>query len=551
LIALLVVAVTALLQFWRPYFHLTDDNLSGYLPAATEFNQRLWSGRWPFISEGVFGGNHNQLADPSVFGLLSPWMVLFSWISLTPFAHLLVDIVSLCNSLVIALAFGWSALWLRDHFRLTAPDWLIIALSVSYVFTPYNLRIGSSWIGFLNGQASMPLMLVGMLMTRSRHAVLLQSAALLYALFGGHAHTFVMTCLFSGVLAVGVSVGTRSLRPMVRTLLAGILAGVVMLPVLAQSMTGFSGSARDVGVPMEDARARRLDPPILAGTMVTGPLATIVAHAVGAYSEGMATTFSVSYSPANLLFLLVLIRAAKQRQRIPNVAWALLCCFGAAALMVSRPEWLAALTSRLPVLRSLQWPFREIWVLQFALHGFLLFASALVSVQSLRVLLVAGALITGITLGSPPPTFNAFDIDRQVLLSGRAERYWQTLRAAAGGPPHIVVGIEPHLIPDYEKHIPYSLLGAYNYGSLYGFVSQSGYTFNTDLRRWKRPGSVRPFYSAGAYRPTEARWLASQDSTLWLIELTRVKPAEWDVHTSAGVRRYRLDEPSGQIVERK
>ena len=542
------LVITALLQLWRPHFHLSDDNLSGYLPSATEFGRKLWAGAWPFVSDGVFGGGHDLLRDPSVFSLLSPWMLLFSWLSLTPFYYLLVDVVSLCNSLAIALAFCWSAMWLRDHFELGAPDWLIVALSVSYTFTPYNLLVGSSWLGFLNGQAALPLIFVGFFLHSWGKAVLLQSAALLYALMGGHAHVFVMLFLFSGVLALGVALHTRRVTPLGRIALAGCLATLVALPVLAPVITGFADSPRAAGVPVFLASARRIPVAVLFMTLVFGPLATLLATALGQYSDAVSSTLSVGYSAANLLFMLTVVVSFRRRS-LPPVGLVLLACFLVTALMVVRPRWLGEVIAHIPLLRSLQWPFREVWVLLFAIHMYVLFTAAALSKRVTRSMLALGAAVMLGILFSPPPTFYAFDLDRRLVISGVAEQFWAQRRREHGAAPRIVVGIDPAFMTTGRDEIPFSLLGTYNFGSIYGFISESGYTFTASLRSDGNTTAIRPYYFSGSYTPADAHRYVENRPDVWLIELAGLHPAEWTIRTAGMTRRFRYLAAVNQVIE--
>ena len=57
--------IFAVLEFWRPYFFLTDDNIDGGLPFLTEVGNHLLHGRSPFYSEHLFGGHYDYLRDPT------------------------------------------------------------------------------------------------------------------------------------------------------------------------------------------------------------------------------------------------------------------------------------------------------------------------------------------------------------------------------------------------------------------------------------------------------------------------------------------------------
>ncbi len=545
LTALGTIGITALLQLWRPFFHLTDDNLSAYLPTAVEFGRKLWSGSWPFVTDGSFGGNHRLLSDPGIFGLLSPWMFLFSWLSLTPFDYLLVDIVSLCNSLAIALSFCGSALWLRNHFGFQTPDWLIVALSLSYTFTPYNLLVGSSWIGFLNAQAGLPVVLVACFHRSHTRAVLMQTAALLYALFGGHAHIFIFLALFSGVLALGAAVQTRTWTPLLRACASAAMAALIASPVLFSTLQGFADSERAAGVQIAQASARRISAPVLLITMVFGPMATLASLMAGKYSDQAATTLSIGYSAINLLFLLAVTRF-RSKVAGSNV---ILFCLACAVVFVVRPEWLGNVIAHIPLLKSLQWPFRETWIILFSLHVYVLFNASVVSPMVVRSLLAAGVLVVLGILLSPPPTFYEFAIDRRLVVNGVAKAYWERLGRDHGQRPRVVVGIDPHFMTIGRDEIPFALLGTYSFGAMYGFTSESGYTFTASLRDNAAADAPRPYYFSGSYTPDNARLIALRHPDTWLIELVGIKPAEWTIRSAGQLRRFRFDKVTGTVSE--
>jgi hypothetical protein len=66
------------LEFWRPYFFLTDDNLDGGLPFFTEVGRHLLAERSPFYSDYLFGGHYNLLRDTGFF----EWHPLYLLVSL-------------------------------------------------------------------------------------------------------------------------------------------------------------------------------------------------------------------------------------------------------------------------------------------------------------------------------------------------------------------------------------------------------------------------------------------------------------------------------------
>ncbi len=545
LTGLLTICATLALQIWRPHFYLTDDNFSGYLPGVVEFSRKLWSGQWPFISDYVYGGHHDLLADPSGLTLFSPWLLLFSWVALTPHYFALPDIVSLCNSLTIACCFCWSALWLRRHFQLAAPDWLVVVLSLSYAFTPYNLMVGSSWIGFLNAQAAFPLILVGFFHRSNARGIALQVVGLSYSLFGGHAHTFVILCVFSGLVSTVVAIGTKNGKPALRLIAAGLMLGLITLPLLLGSITGFQNSPRAAGVPIEAASASRIAVVPLALTYMLGPVCGRFVGGLVVHSGDPVFNLSLAFSVANLGILasLVLVR------RLSAVSWAMVACFAAAALMITRPVWLAEFIAHIPLVRSLQWPFRELWLMHFAAHIFLLLNYRSVKPLVLACTGTVSVVVFALVFLNPPPTFYHFNLDRKLVFSGEADRYWSKLIAENGAPPRVIVGIHPAYIAIARDFVPFTLLGTYNFGSLFGFISQSGYTFTVAVNGQADTDKPRPYWFPGAYTPADALALWQDDPSVWRIDLAGVRPAQWTISYGDRHRQFRLIEETGKVVE--
>ncbi len=542
---LLVVVGTLLLEIWRPYFYLTDDNLTAYLPGVTEFCRKLWSGSWPFINDHVYGGNFNLLGDPAAVSLFSIWLLVFSWVPLTPFSAALVDLVSLGHSITIACAFVWTGIRLRDSLKIDLPDGALILIALSYTFTPYNLLLGSSWIGFLNAQASFPLIVAGFFVGSTRRAILLQALALLYAVMGGHPHPFIMLCLAAGAVAVVYSIGEQSIRPAARLAVAALIAGLVIAPFVLGSFSSFSGSARSAGIDPATASISRLPFVSLCLSFFLGPAASAFVDGIPMHNADPIYNLAIAFSLANL----PLVVALAYLRRLTPLTAALLVCLGLGAILVMRPRWLANVMAEIPLLRSLQWPFREVWLLHFASHLLLVVLFPLLRSFAARGSACVGAFFLCGILFCTTPTFYLFDVDRRLLLSGESERYWARLIRENGGAPHTVSAIPPRFQFYARERIPYSLLGTYSFGSLFGFISESGYTFTSDHSNRRDPDMPRPYYFPGAYRPEDLARVVRDQPGVWQIVLLRIDPVEWVVRTPTRERRFQLDLESCEIRE--
>lgn len=543
----LTAVASALLQLWRPLYHLTDDNLSGWLPAVTEFNRRLWQGQWPFISQGVFGGNFDLLADPGVLSVLSPFSLAFSWLSLTEYAYALVDVVSVCTTFCIAASFCWSALWLRRHFRLDTPRWLIVLLTLSFTFSPYNLFVGSAWLGFLSPQASLPLMIVGCLHPSARRGTLLQIGALLFSFFGGHAHTFVMLCLFSGVIGAAIAWHERRADPLLRVMVAGAVTAVLVLPVVWKAFANFSTSRRAAGLSASEGTTLRFELPLLLTTVLAGPIAALVStHTLEQANDISRGLMSSGYSVVNFMFVMSIATMIRHKG-IHRFTWVFVILLLVSGLFVTRPDWLAAGIAHIPVLRSLRWPFREVWIVVFSIHLLLLFEPKWLGPRERPALLSAGALVLGLLLLLPPPTLGAFTTDRRLLFSSVARQYWTEMQQRHGPVRGLVVGMDTiHVSPPRER-IPFTLLGTHNFGSYFGFTSSMGYTFIPSIRRVSSEDPEQPYHPGGMFERADARAISRRHPGYWLVELESLSPPRWTVRTPRGRWRYQYDSSANVV----
>lgn len=535
------LAGLVLLQLWRPYFFLTDDNLTGWLPALTEFHRHLWRGEPPFLSTGVYGGNFDVRTDPGFSGFLSPFSLLFSWISLTPFAYALVDIVSGLNALAIAIAFSWSARWLARSFELQVPDWLILLLSASYTFSAYNLYVGSSWIGFLNVQASLPLIVVGALHPSAKRGVLLQISAFLFAFLGGHVHPFIMLGLGSVLLSMTVSILNRTWTPITRLVISGMISATLILPIVYPAFEAFANAPRSGGLSHVVAAHERVPFVAFVASLLAGPLASLgvtrAADTIGDTARGLLTSL---FAAANLCFAIVAIRTIRHRQGTP-LTWGLLVVGMAFSVMIIRPAWLSEIIVHVPLLRSLRWPFREAWLVLFCIHLIILLEWRRTTKQETLALLVVGAATMAVLLILPPPTRAAFSLDRQLVVSGEAQRYWNQLKKMLGRTPITVVGVSPAEVRTPDGNVPHTLLGTHNYGSYFGFTNSTGYTIIPAVRGTASTDPELPHHFGGMFTPEEARAIAQRHPDYVLVILHTTTPVSWTVETRDRQWHFRLD----------
>ena len=154
--------VFALLQFWRPCFFLSDDNLCDGFPFLTEMGRHLQAGEFPFVSNYLFGGHYDWTRD---VGCLSwhPFYLLPAMLADTWARYWIMDAIALPYLLLTTIGFTILAWQLRTEFKLTICDGWIIFYTLSFIYSTYILMVGSSWLCFLGNQSALPWLTIGIM----------------------------------------------------------------------------------------------------------------------------------------------------------------------------------------------------------------------------------------------------------------------------------------------------------------------------------------------------------------------------------------------------
>jgi hypothetical protein len=549
----LALAGALLLQLWRRFFFLTCDTLSGTLPVSTEAYRRLWAGRSPFYNDYLFGG-FNLLTDTGHFTLWSPLALPFSFLAQTPYYFWLPDIVGTLSLTVIAGAFCWSALQLRQTLALPIAVPLIVALSLSYAFTPYNFIVGASWIGFLNVQAAYPLVLAGAFEPHKRRALATQSAALLYAIFGGHMHLFTVLLIFGSLTVLLAALVRRSGGAILIWAAASLLTLLIILPLLWPGIVNFNQTTRSAGLQVAEASRNNVPCASLIASFLLGPMAQqLLPNGIRIDLSDRFYNLAIAFSLVNLPLIVLLA----WKRRWNALECGLLALGLAAAVSVGRPPWLAEIMARLPVLRSLRWPFREVAVLQFFTHALFLVGFRPPTLRAPRLTALAGACgaaaIFALIFLSAAPTFCLFEPDRRLITSGEADHYWDQLRARRGGAgfPRFVVQAEPRLLWPAKAEVPFVLLGAFNYASLFRVPNISGFS-NVPPPNGLWPETelgVKHWFWGGIYGDRQTARIVAAHPDIQSIELTGMHPAAWRVFDGAAAENFCLDPATGRVVQ--
>lgn len=531
-----------LLQCWRPYFFLTDDAIADWLPPAVEAYRRLWEGRWPFYNEYVFGGVH-VLGDPGVFTLLSPWALLSSFLAKTPYYFALADVLGTLSLITLAAAFCWSALQLRGRFNLPISTVWIVVLSFSYAFTPFNFIVNASWVGFFNAPTALPVIFAAAFEPRWRRALALQTGALLYAMFGGHMHPFTVLILTGSGLLVAVAAIQRRWQPVFVWAAAGTLVLVIASPILVPALMGFGQDRRSAGLPVQWASFQRVPLVPLVESFLFGPLSPASQENDIIDTSDHLYALTIAFSLVNI----PLIAALACRRRWNRVELCLLGGLLCTAVNIVRPRWLAEVYAHLPMLRSLRWPFREIATLHFFTHTLFLFIfqPALAGTRRLAALVSAsvGLLVYALVFFCAAPTFWLFGVDRRLLTSGEADRYWTELKTSGGLRPDasFIVEAAPALLGPWRPAVPFVVLGGFDHAAMFRVHNVAGFSPSpppASLHEQMEEIRTKPYFWGGVYNHEAAmNMLATRPGTERIV-LTGMAPTRWEVIDGASVRRF-------------
>jgi hypothetical protein len=179
---------------------------------------------------------------------------------------------------------------------------------------------------------------------------------------------------------------------------------------------------------------------------------------------------------------------------------------------------------RLPLFKAMRWPFREFVQFQFFMHLFLLVRPPGLTEQVRRFSAIFGTCVMVIPMAfySSPPTFNPMGWDRELVLTGGFERYWDEVRPLLKPTDRIAVLIPMDLYSNDRFEVPYSLLGTFNYAALAGVVNAWGYSPTVPRDQvYTKTYAVYPF---GAYLPNQKQSLMAERPELKFIALESLRP---------------------------
>ena len=508
--------IFTLLEAWRPYFFLTDDNLDGGFPFFTEVGQNLLAGKSPFVSHHLFGGDYNLLRDPNFFAW-HPVYLLCSLLEATPLHLGIIDADAFFMLMLATAGFVVLAHHLRREMPLSISDRWITFYALSYTYTMIALTTGASWISFLGAVSSLPWLALGILQNSWQRGVLIVAVFMLNELLGTHLEPTISNSILLSLFALGLSIARRSPMPLVNWLVGYGAAMVLILPILLPMLDGFTHSLRAGGVAITDMQQNNIPAEDFLTSVFLGMAIWIFFPHQHPY---VIYTLSLGASAAAWCLLPAIVSRAKWR----GTTFVTLLLLLFSALMVVRPFFITQVMAQLPVLKSMRWPFREFVQFQFFLHLFLVVRKPGFNTQSRKFSAAFGAVafIVPLVLYPYAPTFNTMTWDRELLISGRYQDYWAQVRSLLKPGDRVAVIIPLDLYTNDRFEEPYSLLGTYNYAPIDGIVNAWGYspTVPVDATYTK----TYAFYPFGAYHPDQKAALLAERPDLKFITLESLQP---------------------------
>lgn len=518
------LAVFALLEIWRPYYFLTDDNLSVGLPFLTEMGRHLKSGQSPFYSDYLFGGHYNLLRDVNYFSW-HPLNFAVSLLADTPGRFAMLDVIALVHLVVTATGFALLAATVREDLGLAISDGRLLFLTLSFTFSTLILTTGASWVNFLANQSVLPWLVLGLWQVRFRRGLAVLVIASVHQALAGQSAATISNGLILTLFALILCDCRRSWRPMLMWIAANVITLVVILPLLWPALEGFSHSARGGGI--GPLLMHRFNMP--AGL---APFSFLFGNFVemGAYFAHIpADSLAILYFPR--LSTLMACAAAwcifpllLQRRRWTWLEGECAALIALLLLLVIRPFALTEIMSTLPILRSMRWPFREILQLLFFFHLLLVIRPwGGTPVMQNRIACLSFTFFALPLFFTAPLTLNPLARDRAALFSGQADHLWAGIKSHLRPGDFIATQIDTHLWYSVPVNPGYVLTATADYPAYFQVPCISGYSQTAPKDQLPIPAP--PGYWFGAYDELQTKLLAKYPHVR-VIKVTHIAPLQ-------------------------
>jgi len=187
----------------------------------------------------------------------------------------------------------------------------------------------------------------------------------------------------------------------------------------------------------------------------------------------------------------------------------------------------------LPFFKSMRWPFREGILFLFFAHLFLILRfperpakwQPAVALFSLMMFVLPLPFIR-------VPTLNTFFLDRQLLFSGEADRFWAGVKTQLKPTDEIATVIDWPYLEANSRDIPYTLLGTSDYPAFFQVRCISGYspTAPTD----QLPLKTLPGLWFGAFLPNQVDQILAEKPDLKLLRIVSTHPLKITMSSGSG-----------------
>ncbi|MFH1066588.1 MAG: hypothetical protein V1746_01605 [bacterium] len=476
------------LQFWRPYFFLTDDNLSVWLPLLVNTGRDIWHGKSLATTPYLFGGDYPLIKDIFFIMRFYPPYQLISLLANTPLKHAIVDIAVSFNFLVCAAAMTSAGLLIRRRANIKISDAQIILLSVAYTTVPYGFILGSSWMQYTANMGTLPLFTMGLFCSNFFLGLFFIVIGAAHGLMGGHVGPFLYSSIFFSAFVIFKCLHDRSLQPLARWISAGLLTALILSPLLFKTYDGFLHSDRSNPLSFGDTIEWRLSNLLMLFSFLLGPLNAKLLRCRFHFADlSTLHMFCVVFFPLSWLTLIFIAKKlAKWTHKEESFSWletGFLTSALFAVLFISRPLWLNSFLNKLFIFSSLRWPFKETFCVLFFLTCWLFLKEIRFRSWSHRIALgVGGLLYLLVFFKQSAPSFLPRSIERKIILSGAADVYWEKMKQKLPSSARILPVINPYFYWPNRGENALVLLGIDDYLLMFQMPSVSGFSAT---RVWK------------------------------------------------------------------
>jgi len=522
------ILIFLLLELWRPHYFLTDDNLCFGYPIYNEAGRHLQHGEWPFVSQYLYGGHYDWSRDVGCL-CWHPFYLLPALLADTWAKTWMVDLIALPFFLLTTIGFTLLAHEMRREFKLTICDGWLIFYTLSFVYSMYILIIGPSWLWFLGNQSALPWLALGIFDRNGKRGMLIVAAATLHQFVASYAAMTISNTLFLTLFAVGIARCRKSYTSLFIWCAGNVIAYLLLSPFLAHVLNGFAHSIRSQGLSVYMASVFSVPPTTLLFSFFLGNWTEPLTKALG--DPGLVTLqfpyLSSLLACAAAWCLVPALFSPAKWQPIEK-----LCLAMAAFIMVLvlRPDYINQVLLHIPVLKSIRWPFREILQLLFFIHLLLILRPPVANVGTRRLIVTYSVAMFLLPIPfMRAPSLNPRDIDRQAVLSGDGDRYWNQVRTLLKPGDQIGTVIDRNILWVHGGALPYTYLGTANFPALYRIPCISGYSTTSPMD--ELPTKTAADLWIGAFAPWQVDTILHERPDLRLIVIDNISPLKISLRT--------------------